>query len=204
MKALKLLVAGILVSGPLSAATIFSWESGLDGWTGGSLATTTAGATEGSQALEVTTPMANMWYAVAATVSLDAAGRQAVFNQATTLTIDVSYPNPGYNSWWAAPSVSLVIQGDGVGWTELGDQPLTVDAAPQTLSWAVSPAQAGALAGGSWAQVMLLFKYGNGGSSGSDAVFRVDNFTSDALAVPEPSTALALVVGGLLACRRRR
>jgi hypothetical protein len=192
----------MLVLGSASAATIYTWESGLEGWSGGNISTTTTGATNGSQALRIDTPMSSMWYSTAASLGLDATSRQTIFNGATMLTLDVSYPNPGYNSWWAGPTVSLVIQGDGVGWTELGDQALTLDAAPQTFSWALNPVQAASLANGSWGQVLILFKYGNGGSTGPDATFFVDNFTSNA--VPEPSSAMAVLTAGLMAFRRRR
>ena len=87
-------------------------------------------------------------------------------------------------------------------WTELGDRAITLNAAPQTLSWTVTPEQATALANGSWGKVLLLFKYGNGGSSGTDAVFHVDNFTSNA--VPEPSCALLIAAATGLMARRRR
>lgn len=197
--------AACLAIASLEAATVYSWESGTEGWSAGvgaAITTSTTGASHGSQSLQITAPMANMWYSTPASIGLDVGSRQSIFTGATTLTLDVSYPNPGYTSWWSAPTVTLVIQGEGVVWTELGERALTLDAAPQTLSWAVSPAQAASIANGSWGEVLLLFKYGNGGSSGTNAVFHVDNFTSDA--VPEPSSALLMLgIAGIFVRRRR-
>ncbi len=210
MKPLTCLSAVLLALGSAQAATtIFSWESGVEGWAangdpGYSISTSATGATAGLQALRVASPMSSMWGATAANIGLELAQRQAVFQGATTITLDAHYPNPGYTDWFLPPSVALVIQGDGVGWTELPQQELTVDAAPQTLSWTLDPAHASALANGIWAQLFLVFRFGNGGSTGTEGVFYVDNLTSDAAAIPEVSAAALLAAGLLPFLRRRR
>jgi autotransporter-associated beta strand protein len=188
------------------AAPVFSWEAGTEGWlpSAGNPAVTgdettitpgPTGATEGTQALAISTPMGvtdgwhGMWYATPTEINLDQPTRQALFTGATEILLDVSYPNPGYTSWWGTPTVELIIQGDGVSWSPLGSRDVTVDGAPQTVSWPLSVAQAASLANGTWAQMILKFTYGNGGSSTPNAVFYVDNFRSTVVIVPPPEVS---------------
>lgn len=183
------LLATVLAGPVCHANTIFSWETGTEGWAAGagaSIATSTTGATDGIQSLSVTTPMSGMWYSTPTSINLDPATRQALFTGATELKLDVSYPNPGYNSWWATPSVEVIIQGDGVSWTTLGVRDVPVNGPPQTFTWPLTVGQASALAAGTWGQVILKFTYGNGGSTGTDAVFYVDNLASTVVIVEPP------------------
>ena len=196
-------LASVLFLPTAYAAPVFSWEAGTEGWlpSDGNLTVTgdettitpsPTGATDGAQALAITTPMGvtggshGMWYATPTEINLDQPARQALFTGATEILLDVSYPNPGYTSWWATPTVELIIQGEGVTWSPLGTRDVSVDGAPQTVSWSLSVAQAASLANASWAQVILKFTYGNGGSSTPNAVFYVDNFRSTVVIVPPP------------------
>ncbi|BCU79553.1 autotransporter-associated beta strand repeat-containing protein [Luteolibacter sp. LG18] len=166
-----------------SAAPLFTWESGTEGWSAdspNSVATSTTGATEGVKSLAVTQPMSGMWWNVGTTVNLSPGQRQALFTNATELRLDVFYPNPGYTSWWANPEVEVIIQGENVGWTGLATRTVAVDGSPQTLSFPLTPSQASAMASGNWGQIVLRFGYGNGGSTSTEAVFYVDNFTTTA------------------------
>jgi len=190
---------------PLShAAPVFSWETGNEGWvqsegnptvTGDetTIAASTIGVTDGTKSLAITTPMGvtngahGMWYATPTEINLDQPTRQALFTGATDLQLDVTYPNPGYTSWWSAPSVELIIQGDGVPWTTLGVKEVPVDGASQTFTWALTVGQAAALANGSWGQMIMKFTYGNGGSSTPHATFHVDNLRSTVFIEPPPS-----------------
>ena len=180
-------LAGALASLPSRADTVFSWETGLEGWNGTG-AVSTIGATDGLQSLAVTTPMSSMWYSTPVSTDLDEATRHVLFTGATELKLDVSYPNPGYNSWYADPSVELIIQGDGVPWTTLGTRTVPIGGAPQTFSWDLTIGQAASLAAGPWAQVIMKFTYGNGGSTGTDAVFYVDKLASTVVIVAPPTS----------------
>lgn len=185
------------------AGLVFSWEAGTEGWessagnpavTGDetSVASVTTGATEGTHALAVTTPMGvdggwhGMWYSTPTQINLDQATRQALFTGATEIKLDVSYPNPGYNSWFGNAKVELIIQGDGVNWSPLGEMDVPVGAAPQTCTWPITVGNAQSLANGTWAQLILKFSYGNGGSTSSNAVFHIDNLRSTVVIVEPP------------------
>ena len=114
----------VLAAGLSPADTIFSWEAGLEGWSSGNnpetIAISDIGVTDGTKALAITTPMTAMWYSTPASIYPDAATRQALFTGATEITLDVSYPDPGYTSWASEVTVEVIIQGDGVPWTTLG------------------------------------------------------------------------------------
>ena len=182
-----------LLATPICHAGInYSWESGLEGWTpadGCSITQSAVGATDGTQSLAITTPMASMWHSAPTQIDLDQAARQAVFTGATELTLDLSYPDPGYNSWISDPTVEIIIQGDGVAWSPLGVRTVPVGAVPQTFTWPLTVGQAASLANGSWAQIILKFTYGNGGSSTANAVFHVDKFSSTVVIEPPPVTS---------------
>jgi autotransporter-associated beta strand protein len=183
-------LAAALALPPCHANPIFSWEVDLQGWTaaeGAAVGTSATGATDGTQALSVTTPMASMWWSTPASVNLDGPTRQALFTGATEIKLDVTYPNPGYNSWYGNATVELILQGDGVNWTQLGSRDVAVDGGPTTCTWPITVSQAQALASGTWAQLVLKFTYGNGGSTGPDAVFHVDNLRSTVVIVEPPA-----------------
>lgn len=187
------LLAAALAAPVCSAAPIFSWETDTEGWTAGapnSVATSTTGATVGLQALAVTQPMSSMWWNAPTSVSLSPAQLQSTFANATELKLDVHYPNPGYNSWYANPQVEVIIQGEKVGWTGLATRDVAVDAASQTLTFPLTVAQAAGMATSSWGQIVLRFAYGNGGSTSSEAVFYVDNLTNTVVVDPPPATNL--------------
>ena len=195
--------ATLLLMPVCHAGLVFSWETGTEGWessagnpavTGDetSVATSTTGATEGTHSLAITTPMGvdsgwqGMWYSTPTQVNLDQATRQALFNGATEIKLDVSYPNPGYNSWFGNAKVELIIQGDGVNWSPLGEVDVPVGGAPQTCTWPITVGNAQSLANGTWAQLILKFSYGNGGSTSPNAVFHVDNLRSTVVIVEPP------------------
>ncbi|MCW1926600.1 autotransporter-associated beta strand repeat-containing protein [Luteolibacter arcticus] len=185
------------------AGLVFSWETGTEGWSSSAgnpavtgdetvVSTTTTGATEGTQSLAVSTPMGvaggwhGMWYSTPTQIDLDPATRQALFTGATEIKLDVSYPNPGYNSWYGDAKVELIIQGDGVNWTPLGEFAVPVGGAPQTYTWPVTVGNAQALANGTWGKLVLKFTYGNGGSNSPNAVFHLDNLRSTVVIVEPP------------------
>lgn len=195
--------AALLLMPVCQAGLVFSWETGTEGWessvgnpavTGDetSIATVTTGATEGTHALAVTTPMGvdggwhGMWYSTPTQINLDQATRQALFTGATDIKLDVSYPNPGYNSWYGDAKVELIIQGDGVNWTPLGEMNVPVGGAPQTCTWPITVGAAQSLANGGWGQLVLKFTYGNGGSTSTNAVFHIDNLRSTVVIVEPP------------------
>ncbi|RYD39457.1 MAG: hypothetical protein EOP83_36740, partial [Verrucomicrobiaceae bacterium] len=126
------------------------------------------------------------WYSTPTQVNLDQATRQTLFTGATDIKLDVSYPNPGYNSWFGNAKVELIIQGDGVSWSPLGEMEVPVGAAPQTCTWPITVGNAQSLANGTWAQLVLKFTYGNGGSTSSNAVFHIDNLRSTVVIVEPP------------------
>jgi autotransporter-associated beta strand protein len=190
----SLLFLGAALAAPIcSAVPIFSWETDTEGWTAGSpnsVATSTTGATEGLHSLAVTQPMSNMWWNAATSITLTPAQLQSIFTNATELKLDVHYPDPGYTSWVSQPHVELIIQGDNVGWTGLASRDVTVNGAPQTLSFPLTVAQAAGMASSNWGQIVLRFDYGNGGSSSSFATFYVDNLTNTVVVDPPPATNL--------------
>jgi autotransporter-associated beta strand protein len=197
-KNLLCLLAAALAAPVCSAAPIFSWETDTEGWVAGgaldSVATSTTGVTEGSQALAVTMPMSgqdvNAWWRVGATITLTAEQLQAIFTDATELKLDAYYPDPGYNSWYGAPQIEIIIQGDNVAWTGLATRDVTIDATSQTLTYPLTIAQAAGMATSNSGQILLRFSYGNGGVTSPNAVFYVDNFTNTVVADPPPATNL--------------
>jgi autotransporter-associated beta strand protein len=184
------LFSAILMALPVSAtAQIFSWESDLEGWSAGSpnsVATSTIGATDGLQSMVISQPMSNMWYSTPTGVGLSTTQLQSIFTNATELKLDVSYPDPGYNSWVGTPTVEVIIQGANQSWIGLGEKAIAVGAAPQTVTFPLTVAQAGGMASSAWGQIVLKFTYGNGGSTATNAVFYVDNFTNTVVTDPPP------------------
>jgi autotransporter-associated beta strand protein len=170
----------------------FSWESGLEGWApadGCSIVQSPTGATDGTQSLAITTPMTAMWYSTPVSINLNQAALPSIFTGATELTLDLSYPDPGYNSWVSDPNVEVIIQGDGVAWSPLGVRTVPVGGAPQTFTWPLTVGQAASLANGTWAQIVLKFTYGNGGTSTANAVFYVDKLSSTVVIEPPPAVS---------------
>jgi hypothetical protein len=99
----------------------------------------------------------------------------------------------------------IVMQGDGLGWTQRGPFALPAGATtPVTLDLAGDVFKSAAAGGGkSWWQVYLIFQGGDAGAP-SQITTTIDNIRFSA--VPEPATA-ALAIGGLIgvaAIRRRR
>jgi autotransporter-associated beta strand protein len=180
------------------AAPIFSWETDTEGWVAAgaldSVATSTTGATDGLQSLAVTLPMSgqdvNIWWRVGSTIDLTPAQLQAIFTNATELKVDVSYPNPGYNSWWGDHHLEIIIQGQNLGWSPLASRVVAVGGAPQTLTFPLTVAQAASMASSNSGQILLRFDYGNGGSTSPQGVFHLDNFTNTVVADPPPVSSL--------------
>jgi hypothetical protein len=192
------------------AATIYSWESGLDGWAGDtvngySVTTTSAlGVTDGVSALQLTAPASGMWWSAGFSRNLGSSELSQIFNGASQVGMDMTY-NPGSDTWYMDANLTLIVQGEKVAWTELAPVTIVKGATPTAATWSISPTMASDLATSSWGQLVLKLTYGNGGSAPS--VFYVDNFTSDAVAVPEPaSSALLLGLGVIVTgvARRRR
>jgi autotransporter-associated beta strand protein len=183
------LLAAALAAPVCSAAPIFSWETGTEGWgANGSNAVTTSatGATEGTQALAVTMPNSSMWWNAATTVNLTPEQMQAIFANATELKVDVTYPDPG--SLWGDGGVEIIIQGANVGWTGLASFPVPADGAPHTLTFPLTVAQAAGMASGGWGQIILRTNYGNGGTG--PITMHFDNFTNTVVVDPPPATNL--------------
>lgn len=182
-----------LTASVCQADTVFSWENGTEGWFSSNpaaapVAISASHATDGSQSLAVTLPMSSMWYNDFTRIQLDETQRNAVFDGAQTITLDVTYPNPGYNSWYGTPTVEMVVEDQGYTWNSLGIQNLVIDGTA-TCSWTLSPAQATAFATGTSAKIILRFNYGNGGSTGENAVFYIDKLTSADPPPPPPFTS---------------
>lgn len=188
-----ILLTAALAAPVCSAAPIFSWETGTEGWTANDanlVATSTTGATEGLQALAVTMPNGSMWWNAAATVNLSAEQLQSAFANATELKLDVTYPNPGFTSWGGAGAVEIIIQGANIGWTGLASREVPVDGAPHTLSFPLTVAQAAGMASGGWGQIIIRTAYGSGGTTSGNAVFHLDNLTNTVVIDPPPATNL--------------
>src|SRR5690606_7643010 len=129
-----------------SAAPIFSWETDAEGWFANgsnSVATSTIGATDGSQSLAVTMPNnSEVWYwNAAATANLSPEQMQGLFENATELKLDVTYPNPGFTAGTSNGWVEIIIQGANVSWTGLATREVTVDGGPQTLTFPLTVSQ---------------------------------------------------------------
>ncbi len=196
---IPLILFGAVLAAPLcSAAPVFSWETGTEGWTAASaldsVATSATGATEGVQSLAVTLPMSgqdvNIWWRVGATITLSAEQLQAIFTDATEMKLDAFYPNPGYNSWFGTPQVEIILQADNLAWTPVAVRDVQIDAPSQTLVFPLTIAQAAGMASSSSGQILLRFSYGHGGATSPNAVFYVDNFTTTVVTDPPPATDL--------------
>lgn len=198
-----------------TADVLYSWDSGLDGWSLNSgysyTNSTTVGVTEGTGSLQITAPIGDMWWAPLS-IGLDATQRTQVFSGTTGFSVDMTYLNPGYTSWYNPASVSLFVQGDGVSWTSLGSVEVPVGVTtPTHATFSIDSATANQLATGTWAQMFLAFTYGNDDSTGvvrpASVNINVDNF-SNITAIPEPSTYAAIggviALGAALIRRRRR
>lgn len=202
------LLPAILFLAPLGAFAqepIFSWETGLEGWVGAngnpdvtgdesSVAVSTIGATHGINSLAISCPPGvpggwnGMYYANPASVGLSSVQLQSIFTNATELKLDVSYPNPGYTSWFGNGSVQIFIQGQHVDWIGLGSRSVTIDGGSQTLTFPLSVAQAEGMATSNWGQIILNVTYGNDpDASPPNAVFYIDNFTNTVVNDPPPS-----------------
>ncbi|MES2440566.1 MAG: autotransporter-associated beta strand repeat-containing protein [Verrucomicrobiota bacterium] len=191
---LSIFFTAICIACPVSHAdTVFSWETGTEGWFSSTPAVATVetsptSPTDGAQSLKVTLPMSSMWYNDFTRIQLDESQRQALFEGAQSLTLDVTYPDPGYNSWYGTPTVEMVVEDQGYVWNSLGSRNLTVGGTA-TCTWSLTPAQASAFAIGTSAKVILRFNYGNGGATGTQAVFYVDKLISIDPPPPPPFTS---------------
>lgn len=204
--------AAIIFAASTQASVVYSWESGLEGWTadtagGYSITTTSAlGVTDGASALQMTAPASSMWWSAGFSRNLSDSELSQVFTGATQVGMDVTY-NPGSDTWYLDGNITLIVQAEKVSWTELGGVTIPKGSSPANATWSISSTMASDLATSSWGQLVLKLTYGNGGSAPS--VFYADSFTSDAIsAIPEPSSyALALgffAVAGVTLRRRRR
>lgn len=186
-------VVSLLLSASMCmAAPIFSWEAGTEGWTSGapnSIATSSIGATDGLQSLAVSMSNGSIWWNAPTAVGLSAEQRQAIFENATELKVDVTYPNPGYG-WVDDLWVTFVIQGEKIAWTELPGQAVPADGNPHTVTVPLTVAQASAMATGNWGQLVLRTAYGNSGPSDALVTIHIDNLRNTVVVDPPPATAL--------------
>ena len=200
----------LLVASVSRASTVYSWETGLDGWSadtvnGYSITTaSTLGVTDGASALQLTAPSSGMWWSAGFSRNLGGTELGQIFTGATQLGLDVTY-NPGSDTWYLDANVALIVQGEKQSWTELAGVTIPKGTSPTAATWSISSTVASNMATSSWGQILLKLTYGNGGSAPS--VFYVDDFTTNASAIPEPSSCalvLGLVAIGGAAMRRRR
>jgi len=199
----------IALAASVRAGVVYSWEGGFDGWSAGtnySITTTSAlGVTDGTSALQLTAPASDMWWSFGLSRGLSGAELQSLFSNATHVTVDVTY-NPGNDTWYTDGFIALIVQGENQSWTELpGGVTIPKGTTPTTATLSFSPTVAANMASSTWGSIGFRIAYGNGNNQ--PGVYYFDNFTTDAVSIPEPSSCaltLGLVAIGASALRRRR
>ena len=194
-------------------AVIESFESGtLNGWNAGSLngVSTTVDsvrATDGtfSAANSFTVPASFSGWTVNTIIEKDP--RTFMDAGTTSLTIDVysEWTNP--NGWGVYGNTIMLILNNSNGWNAVAPTSGSlVNGAFATFTWDMTPHAAAITdAGLGWSILGIAWHVGTwaGGGDGLDngtQTFAIDNLTT----VPEPSSAVAALAGGLIAFRRRR
>ncbi len=180
-----------------SAQVLYSWETGLEGWTDNSgdvvlnLAQSTTGATEGTQALSITWQGGFGWFNTGQTAGLV----EQTLNGATQFELDVTVPDgfSGVSSW----ANMLLAFNDGThGWRQLGasvNVPTTAGTHRLVFDYSGLAAPP---ASNPWFQIHLAVNSANG----ADRTLYLDNMH----VVPEPASMIALALGGLGVIARRR
>ena len=194
-------------------AVIESFESGTrNGWNAGSLngVSTTVDsvrATDGtfSAANSFTVPASFSGWTVNTIIEKDP--RTFMDAGTTSLTIDVysDWTNP--NGWGVYGNTIMLILNNSNGWNAVAPTSGSlVNGAFATFTWDMTPHAAAITdAGLGWSILGIAWHVGTwaGGGDGLDngtQTFAIDNLTT----VPEPSSAVAALAGGLIAFRRRR
>ena len=210
------LVAACALLASLSAArgaVVESFESGtLNGWNAGSLngVSTTVDsvrATDGtfSAANSFTVPASFSGWTVNTIIEKDP--RTFMDAGTTSLTIDVysEWTNP--NGWGVYGNTIMLILNNSNGWNAVAPTSGSlVNGAFATFTWDMTPHAAAITdAGLGWSSLGIAWHVGTwaGGGDGLDngtQTLAIDNLTT----VPEPSSAMAALAGGLIAFRRRR
>jgi len=210
------LVAACALLVSLSAArgaVIESFESGtLNGWNPGTLngVSTTVDSVRASDgsfsaANTFTVPAGFSGWTVNTIIERDP--RTFMDAGTTALTIDVysDWTNP--NGWGVYGNTIMLILNNSNGWTPVAPTSGSlVNGAFATLTWDMTPHAAAITdAGLGWSSLGVAWHVGTwaGGGDGLDngtQTLAIDNFTT----VPEPSSAIAALAGGLIAFRRRR
>jgi hypothetical protein len=216
------LVAACALLVSLSAArgaVIESFESGtLNGWNSGTLngVSTTVDAVRASDgtfsaATSFTVPSTFSGWTVNTIIEKDP--RTFMDAGTTSLTIDVhsDWANP--NGWGVYGNTIMLVLNNSSGWTAVGPTSGSlVNGSFQTLTWdltqlwdTTSIAARITDPGLGWSSLGIAWHVGTwaGGGDGLDngtQTLAIDNLTT----VPEPSSAIAALAGGLIAFRRRR
>jgi len=207
-----IVTTSLLAPSAASAAVVTSWESGTEeGWTLGTVWTVPFTvnmdrASDGSFGVSAALPVPDLGGQTDHLI-MQGNALSVLGSNSTELSFDV-YSEWGIPGTWGiyANDISVVVQGEGVPWTELtklsGD---LTDAAFSTLSYDVS-AVAPALDGASWGQVLVRWRIGtwtdNTGVPGGTHTITIDNV--DVSSIPEPTNFSLLTLGGLCLLARRR
>jgi hypothetical protein len=204
------------VSAAHGSTIVESFESGtLNGWNPGTINSSittvnTDRATEGinSVANSFTVPASLSGWSVSTIIEIDP--RNLMDAGATTLSLDAysNWANP--NGWGLyGNTILLVLYNNSNGWTAVN--PTTgalVNDEFSTLTWDLTPHAAAITDPGlEWSNMSLVWHVGTwaGGEDSLDngtQTLAIDNIVITS--VPEPSSVLALLTGGLLVLRRRR
>lgn len=130
-----------------------------------------------------------------------------LFAQHSQIKLDVTLLNTGSGGWSDWVNVEANIQGDGLGWTGLGNQtaypaaPGDLTATTTTLTWDYSGVNFSNVSlNPSWWQLVWNIQ-----SPDAARMMIIDNLRLEGPAmVPEPATIVLLVMGGLMLLIRRK
>ncbi|QDT68915.1 hypothetical protein MalM25_18410 [Planctomycetes bacterium MalM25] len=191
--------ATCLITGTTYAETLLSsfeqdltTSVGLD-WTVGTSgsAYTANGTTDGSSALALTHGGGWSTY-----LTLDGSEHAPLVAANNYMLFDITVPD---TAEWR--QVFVVMQGEGLGWTQRGGDVGLGATTTYALDLNESGAKAAA-AGATWWQTLVIVQGGDAG--GGDITTTFDNIRFATQLVPEPSTAVLALFGLVAAARRRR